>query len=411
MKKSMWISLGLVLLGGLGGGLYAWQPWSTQESGTATAGVGATYSVDRGNLSRSLTAYGEILAKDEATFSFSEARLKSLHVQLGDKVQAGDVLAGLDSTQEELSLARAERALANARADGAPSTIRERELEYSLALANYEATTIRAPFDGVVVEAARATGTAAGQFRIVMLDRSQLSVRIALSEADVGQVRAGQRATVTVDALPGLAWPAEIVEVGLRATQASGFAGGRTVPAMVRLLQADERILTGFSARVDVVVSEARNVLRVPIESLVQHTAPPPADGEGTEAASVGTGDVASRFPEGIMDSREPGEEEVPRDLLTEFRERAASGELGARPSGAVQPSASVPSSLNWAVYVLENGEPVLRPVEIGLTTAQFAEVRSGLAEGETIVRYPTSSSAQTGATTRTSPLPEGFSR
>lgn len=411
MKKSLWISLGLVLLGGLGGGLYAWQPWNTQETNVAAGGVGATYSVDRGNLSRSLTAYGEILAKDEAAFSFSEARLRSLHVKLGDTVREGDVLAVLDSTQEELSLARAERALAAARADGALSTIRERELEYSLALANYEATTIRAPFDGVVVEAARATGTSAGQFRIVVLDRSQLSVRIALSEADVGQVRAGQRATVTVDALPGLAWPAEIVEVGLRATQASGFAGGRTVPAIVRLLQADERILTGFSARVEVIVSEALNVLRVPIESLVQHTAPAPAAVESTEAASVGTGDVASRFPEGLIDSREPGESEVPRDLLTGFRERAASGDLGARPSGTAQPSAPVASSLNWAVYVFEDGEPVLRPVEIGLTTAQFAEVRSGLAEGETIVRYPTSSSVQSGTTTRTTSVPGGLFR
>lgn len=403
MKKSLWISLGLVVMGGLGGGLYAWQPWSTQETGAATASVGATYSVDRGNLSRSLTAYGEILAKDEATFSFSEAKLASLHVALGYRVQAGDVLAVLDSTQEELALARAERALVNARADGAPNTIRERELEYSLALANYEATTIRAPFDGVVVEAARATGTTAGQFRIVVLDRSQLSVRIALSEADVGQVRAGQRATVTVDAIPGLTWPAEIVEVGLRATQASGFSGGRTVPARVQLLQADERILTGFSARVEVVVSEARNVLRVPIESLVQHTAPPLADAEGNEAASVTTGDVTSRLPEGLLDSRALGEGEELRDLLTGFRERAA--------SGTTMPAVPVTSSLNWAVYVLEVGELVLRPVEIGLTTAQFAEVRSGLAEGETIVRYPTSSSAQAGTTTRTSSAPGGIFR
>jgi len=243
MKKRVWFGVTLVLSLGLAGGLYAWQPWSGTEATTGATGLGATHVVDRGNLSRSLTAYGEILPKDEATFTFAEAKLKSLHVRLGDTVRAGDVLAVLDSTQEELGLARAERALAQARADGVPTTIREREIEVALARASYEATTQRAPFDGVVVEAARLTGTAAGQYRIVVLDRSELTVRISVPETDVTQVRVGQRATVTLDAVQEGAWPAEIVEMGLRATQASGFGGGRGVQAAVRLLQTDDRIL------------------------------------------------------------------------------------------------------------------------------------------------------------------------
>jgi hypothetical protein len=61
-------------------------------------------------------------------------------------------------------------------------------------------------------------------------------------------------------------------------------------------------------------------------------------------------------------------------------------------------------------VYVVEKGETGLRPVEIGLTTAQYAEVRGGLSEGDVIVRYPTSTrTSSAGATQRNVTLPDIF--
>ncbi len=391
MKKRVWLSVVLTLLLGLGGGLYAWQPWNRSEPVSGGTSFGATYVVDRGNLARSLTVYGELKAKDEATFSFSESKLRTLYVQLGDAVEAGDVLAVLDATQEELSLARAERTLAQARADGIPTTIRERELEYALAKANFEATTIRAPFGGVIVEAARATGTSAGQYRIIVLDRSELSVHVSLSEADVAQVRPGQRATVTVDALPGRSWQGEIVQIGLRAIQASGFGGGRVVPAVVQLRQPDAAILPGFSARVEVIVDEARGVLRVPVEALVPHTTPPPQDEE--ESATASTIDLSP-------------------DQLSDLRTRLATEDSSTRPPAGVTSTRSAAPAGNWAVYVVKDGQPQLRPVEIGLTTVQFAEVRAGLSDGEMIVRYPAIAQAtNTDTTARNVPWPEGIFR
>jgi multidrug efflux pump subunit AcrA (membrane-fusion protein) len=408
MKKRVWFGVTLVLLLGLAGGLYAWQPWSGTEATTGATGLGATYVVDRGNLSRSLTAYGEVLPRDEATFTFAEAKLKSLHVKLGDTVRAGDVLAVLDSTQEELALARAERALAQARADGVPTTIRERELEHDLARASFEETTVRAPFDGIVVEAGRTTGTTVGQYRIVVLDRGELLVKISLSETDVGQIRVGQRASVTLDAVQGSSWLAEIVEVGLRATQASGFGGGRVVSATARLLQPDERILPGFSARVEVVVAEARNVLRVPIEALVQYAAPPVVGQEQT--ASEERGEEGSRPPGVVTGVREFGAAEEHTEPLAQRPTQITERDTSSRVSDGTATTQSVATSRDWAVYVVEKGETGLRPVEIGLTTAQYAEVRGGLSEGDVIVRYPTSTrTSSAGATQRNVTLPDIF--
>ena len=42
-----------------------------------------------------------------------------------------------------------------------------------------------------------------------------------------------------------------------------------------------------------------------------------------------------------------------------------------------------------WSVFRVEAGRTVLRPVTIGLRNPRVAEVKSGLAEGDTVVLYP----------------------
>ncbi|HZJ53307.1 MAG TPA: hypothetical protein VFD38_04150 [Myxococcaceae bacterium] len=42
-----------------------------------------------------------------------------------------------------------------------------------------------------------------------------------------------------------------------------------------------------------------------------------------------------------------------------------------------------------WSVFRVESGRAVLRPVTIGLRNSRAAEVKDGLAEGDTVVLYP----------------------
>ena len=75
---------------------------------------------------------------------------------------------------------------------------------------------MRAPVGGTIIERTVALGTvitsATGAFGggttlLKMADLSQVRVRALFNETDIGQVRPGQTATVTVDAFPIAASP------------------------------------------------------------------------------------------------------------------------------------------------------------------------------------------------------------
>src|SRR6185436_8390582 len=74
-----------------------------------------------------------------------------------------------------------------------------------------EDATVRAPVVGTIIERTVALGTvitsATGAFGggttlLKMADLGQVRIRALFNETDIGQVRAGQTATVTVDAYP-----------------------------------------------------------------------------------------------------------------------------------------------------------------------------------------------------------------
>ena len=42
-----------------------------------------------------------------------------------------------------------------------------------------------------------------------------------------------------------------------------------------------------------------------------------------------------------------------------------------------------------WAVFAVKNGRAVLTPVTVGETNDEFAELKSGLNEGEAVIVHP----------------------
>jgi len=71
-----------------------------------------TATVQRGNLTATLSAAGTVAAQAQVTLAFqTSGQVKAINVKVGDQVKAGQVLAQLDSTALEMAVAKAQIAL------------------------------------------------------------------------------------------------------------------------------------------------------------------------------------------------------------------------------------------------------------------------------------------------------------
>lgn len=163
--------------------------------------------------------------------------VRRLHVQVGDRVKKGDLLAELDDrdfvAQRDQASAQLERDLAECRfaeaelrrkrelrdaAVIAPSewdvaeravAVAEQQVAFArsslvLAQTQWDYTRITAPIDGVVASVATQEGeTVAASFAaptfLTLVDLDRLEVWAYVDETDIGRVSPGQKATFTVD--------------------------------------------------------------------------------------------------------------------------------------------------------------------------------------------------------------------
>jgi HlyD family secretion protein len=276
-----------------------------------------TAEVQRRNLTRVVEVSGRLEAPDRVEVPAPVAgRLVEIVVTAGERVDAGDVLARLDeegaalavrgaraqASAAESRVAQARAALGAARAtaerterlaerglaseadlaatraarEEAQAALRGAQAARAVAAADLEAAElmeaqreIRAPADGVVLEApqrlGRLMGPEAGPLFVLGRTLDALLVEADVGEADVGHVRVGQPARFEVPAYPGRWFEARVTAVGL--------AGRRLEGAIVysAWLEADnpEHLLRpGMSATVRVEVGHVQDALSVPEAAL-----------------------------------------------------------------------------------------------------------------------------------------------
>jgi len=241
-------------------------------NGTATSDLGEagsqTYTVGRGDIEKSLTVYGEVVPAQEYTFTFDGDDVNEISVKVGNRVEEGDVLVELDGTQAELNLLQAERALHEAESDGIPNTIREKELGYQIALEQYNETTLRAPFAGVITHITQATSSSE-KWSLKLIDTSELYIEANVDQLDAPTVAVGQTAEAIIEPLPDQTQIVELVDVGGMATT-SNNSTVTVVGVTARLPEADPRILAGYTVEMQITTAHAADVLIVPITCLLE---------------------------------------------------------------------------------------------------------------------------------------------
>ena len=232
-----------------------------------------------------------------------------LHVDVGDRVDAGDLLAEVDPrdvlnafNQAEADLEVAEARLEISQAQLARSVellaagvITQQEHEGSnLEAANARAqlvkgrtnlelarlrlgdVTIRAPLAGTIIlksveEGAviqSASGNVSGGTTLFqMANLEAMQVRTLVDETDVGQLEAGMESTVRVEAFPDRSFVGIIEKIE---PQAEVQQNVTMFPVIVLLDNLSGLLKPGMNAEVEVLVNEALDVLTVPNNAVVQ---------------------------------------------------------------------------------------------------------------------------------------------
>ncbi len=188
--------------------------------------------------------------------------------------------AELDAAKAQVAQAKA--ALDRARADAiqpelkkadvisAKAQVARAEASVTNAKTTLDYTTITAPRAGVILQKYVEQGTIVTSGRssitqgtdIVLLgDLSEMLVEVSLDEADVGKVRAGQPATITVDAFPEKKFQGRIIRVDPQATTQQNVT---TVLVTVRVVNPGTMLKPGMTASCDFVTAKAVDVLTLP---------------------------------------------------------------------------------------------------------------------------------------------------
>lgn len=189
-KKTLWIILAIVLvLAGGGYGVYTWLTPETQavaESSDVQTAVART-----GDLVVSASGAGSIIAPNEINLGFDESgTLTELLVTLGQKVEAGDVIARLDIGKSEaeiaLELAQAKLDVLNAQQD-LNNIYANADMDAAEALKAVEdaQTALDDLYDVELQQAEAAQAVAEAEDALADAQRDYNTVRMTASQSDI----------------------------------------------------------------------------------------------------------------------------------------------------------------------------------------------------------------------------------
>lgn len=307
--------LALLLLAAIGAGVYFWR----NKTKPPPAARYVTAATSKGDVVEVVQSTGQVKPLTEIQVGAQvSGRITKVHVDFNSVVKKGDLLAEIDpsifgaqidSTEAQVAGARANVARAEAnlvsaklRLDRAKKLLAENvgtqaELEaaqaaYDTALADVNAskasvsqfsaqlrnsktnlayTRIESPIDGVVVTRSIEPGqTVAASFQAPVLftlaqDLKSMRVLADIDEADVGRLKEGMTAEVSVDAFPGETFQGKVMQVRYSPQVVSGVV---TYAAVVDVANPDLKLRPGMTATVTIRTAEARGVARVPNSAL-----------------------------------------------------------------------------------------------------------------------------------------------
>jgi len=222
----------------------------------------------------------ERLAREQLGTAQTQAHQACVQADLAEKEairaqqlkESGFISAeGLD---QKVSAAK----VARAGCEAATSQIEQSKSRIAVAQAGLERMVLRAPFSGIVADISGELGEYATPSppgiltlpAIDLIDDSCMFVSAPIDEVDAANIKDGQVARITLDAIKGKSFAGKVKRIAPYVLELEKQA--RTVEVEVEFVQPPtaENLLVGYSADVEIVHSSRENVLRIPTQTLME---------------------------------------------------------------------------------------------------------------------------------------------
>ena len=396
MKKYKWIIwVVIIILAGVG--IWFWK-FKEEKKPVALE----TEQPHYGFIATSITATGTVQPVDTVSVGTQvSGTISKVYVDFNDKVKKGQLIAEIDKTILSAQRDQISANLRQARANNdyqKSNYERQKQLldvgaisraDYETALNSFNAAkdnansiaaqlkaaqqnlyyaNIYSPIDGTVLSRNVSVGqTVASSLNtptlfVIAKDLTKMQVQAAVDEADIGNVKNGQRVTFTVDAFPDNVFEGRVNEVRLRPSVSSNVV---TYSTIVDAPNSDMKLKPGMTANITVYTQEIQNALLVSAKATRFRPDSSLEKIYKIEGGSYGGGQRKGNMRIGS---------EAPRDSV---------GVTGKKKRDSLNTEASVKTAIVW---VKKDSTLTRRRIKTGLSDDTNVQVLSGLSVDDVVV-------------------------
>lgn len=206
-----------------------------------------------------------------------------------DAAALRSAIADSNAARDAVSAAQAQQNASSHQAGASSAQITSAQGQLQQASYNLARATITSPIDGIVVSRAVSIGqTVAASFQtptlfVIASSLKDMQVDVSVDEADVGQLKVGQSASITVPAYPNTVFKGTVTQIRVNPTNVQNVV---TYDTIVAIHDSSARLKPGMTANVSIAVARRNNVLAVPVAALLFK----PQAARQSQGASTSTG-------------------------------------------------------------------------------------------------------------------------
>jgi HlyD family secretion protein len=238
----------------------------------------------------------------------------------------------------------------------------------TLESARYDLSKVRieSPIDGIVTRrniqegetAVIGTMNNAGTVLLQLADMGIIQAEVEVDETNIPNVQLGQKAKITIDAIPDKSFKGHVSEIGNSPIQAATGATGTQATNFKVVVMLDEivpEVRPGFTATADITTATRKEVVAVPIPAVAVRELVYDASGQVVKEPKV---DKKRR----------------PADAATAVSTELKPGQTRKETEG---------------VFVVRDAKAEFVPIKMGIAGDKFFEVMSGLKPGDQVITGP----------------------